>query len=132
MRAMLRQKRRRETANILDTLTKGEKDASDVEASDVEAKLRVPAAGIDDVRNAVYDFLKKMDFREVSVVKLVSVDPEKGTWEAEAEVYTPNKAIRALGLPVQREVLDCRDYLLRVDGQLKIIAYGPKDSVKEA
>ena len=114
-------------ANILDTLTKGEK-----QESDVEAKLRVPAAGIDDVRNAVYDFLKKqMDFREMSVVKLVSIDPEKGTWEAEAEVYTPNKAIRALGLPVQREVLDCRDYLLRVDGQLKIIAYGPKDSVGE-
>ena len=57
-------KKRRETANIpeemaniLDTLTKGEKDASDVEAveaGDVEAKLRVPADGIDDVRNAVY------------------------------------------------------------------------------
>jgi hypothetical protein len=78
-------------ANILDTLTKGEKHESDV-----EAKLRVPAAGIDDVRNAVYDFLKKQtDVREVSVVKLVSIDPEKGTWEAEAEVYTPNKAIRA-------------------------------------
>lgn len=63
------------------------------------------------------------------MTKLVQLDAEKGIWEA--EVYLPNATIKALRLPVQKEVLDCHDYLLRVDGQLSVVAYGPRDSVEE-
>jgi hypothetical protein len=101
-------------------------------ASDPQAQRRPPPSLIDDVRNAVCDFLKKQpDVREVRVRKLVQIDAETGIWEAEAEVYVPNATIKALGLPVQKEVLDCQDYLLRVDGQLNVVAYGPRDSVGE-
>ena len=80
----------------------------------------------------VCDFLKHQpDVKEARVTKLVQIDAEKGMWEAEAEVYVPNPTIRALGLPVQKEVLDCHDYLLRVDGQLNITAYGLRESVQQ-
>ena len=87
---------------------------------------------IEEVRAVVGEFLKKQpDVRRVNVTKLVQIDPEQGSWEAEADVYVPNTTIRNLGLPVQREVLDCRQYLLRIDGQLNIIAYGLRDLVEE-
>jgi len=85
---------------------------------------------IEDVRNAVIAFLKNtLEVKQVNVTKLVVLDSEKGSWEAEAEVYVPNPTIKALGLPTQKEVLDCQPYLLRVDSQLNIIAYGLKESV---
>ena len=116
-------------ANILDTVTMAQPV---LPASGPQAQSRPEHSLIDNVRNAVCDFLKKQpDVREARVTKLVEIDAEKGTWEAEAEVYLPNATIRALGLPVQREVLDCQDYLLRVDGQLNVVAYGPRDSVEE-
>jgi len=87
---------------------------------------------IEDVRKVASDFLKQQpDVRRVNVTKLVQIDPEAGSWEAEAEVYVPNTTIRNLGLPVSKEVLDCQQYLLRVDGQLNIIAYGLRDLVEE-
>lgn len=117
-------------ANILNTVSMAEPVLS---ASDPRAgRILATATAIDDVRNAVCDFLKKQpDVKQVRVTKLVQIDAEKGTWEAEAEVYVPNATIRLLGLPVRKEVLDCQDYLLRVDGQLNVIAYGPRDSVEE-
>jgi hypothetical protein len=33
------------------------------------------------------------------------------------------------GVPVQREVLDSQIYLLRLDGQLNVVAYGLSDDV---
>ena len=87
---------------------------------------------IEDVKDAVANFLKKMvDAKQVSITKLALMDSEKGTWEAEAEVYVPNPTIKALGLPVRKEVLDCHTYLLRLDKQLNIVAYGLRDSVME-
>lgn len=88
---------------------------------------------IDDVIHAATDFLNKAvsDARRVKVRKLAQVDSETGTWEVEAEVYVPNETIRNLGLPVQKEVLDCQDYLLRLDRNLQVVAYGPKDLVEE-
>ena len=116
-------------ANILETVTMAQPV---LPASDLQAQRRPSPSLIDNVRTAVCDFLKKQpDVREARVTKLVQIDAEKGTWEAEAEVYLPNATIRALGLPVRKEVLDCHDYLLRVDGQLNIVAYGPRDSVEE-
>lgn len=116
-------------ANILETVTMAQPVLL---ASDPQAQSRPPHSLIHNVRTAVCDFLKKQpDVREARVTKLVQIDAEKGTWEAEAEVYVPNATIRALGLPVRNEVLDCQDYLLRVDGQLNVVAYGPRDSVGE-
>lgn len=93
---------------------------------------RTKPSRIEDVRTAVSDFLKQQpDVRRVNVTKLVQIDPEAGSWEVEAELYVPNTTIRNLGLPVSKEVLDCRQYLLRVDGQLNIIAYGLRDLVEE-
>ena len=93
---------------------------------------RARPSTIEDVRTAVSDFLKRQpDVRRANVTKLAQIDPEAGSWEAEAEVYVPNTTIRNLGLPVSKEVLDCQQYLLRVDGQLNIIAYGLRDLVEE-
>ena len=116
-------------ANILGTVAMAQRVLS---ASDTQTERRSPPTTINDVRNAVCDFLKKQpEVKEARVTKLAQIDADKGTWEAEAEVYVPNATIRALGLPVRKEVLDCQDYLLRVDGQLNVIAYGPRDSVEE-
>ncbi|HHT9105478.1 MAG TPA: hypothetical protein ACFYD7_06360 [Candidatus Wujingus californicus] len=85
---------------------------------------------IEDVRDVAVKFLKKQpDVKRVNVTKLAQIDPEKGCWEVEAEVYVPNATIQALGLPVQKEVLDCKTYLLRVDGLLNVTAYGLRDLV---
>ena len=112
--------------NILDTL----KMSQPVLFAAPKAELILPP--VEDVRDAVANFLKKMpDAKEVRVTKLALMDSEKGTWEAEAEVYVPNPTIRALGLPVRKEVLDCKAYLLRLDKRLKVIAYGLTDSVQD-
>ena len=114
-------------ANILNTVPMAQPV---LPASDPKAERDV--SSIENARNSAIDFLKRMpDVKQVNVTKLVQIDAEKGIWEAEAEVYVPNATIRALGLPVRKEVLDCQDYLLRVDGQLNIVAYGPRDSVEE-
>jgi hypothetical protein len=85
---------------------------------------------IEEARNAVISFLQKMpEVKRVNITKLAVLDAEKGTWEAEAEVWVPNPTIKALSLPIQREVLDCQRYLLRLDKELNISAYGLKESV---
>ena len=97
-----------------------------------EGALAQPTAGyaIVDVRAAVGEFLQKnLDAMRVNVTKLAQIDPEQGSWEAEADIYVPNTTIRNLGLPVSKQVLDCQRYVLRLDGQLNITAYGLKDLV---
>ena len=125
-------------ANILDTLRMSEPVIKPViKMSEPVLSTASPGAEpelppIEDVRDTVANFLKKMpDAKEVSITKLALMDCEKGTWEAEAEVYVPNPTIRALGLPVRKEVLDCQTYLLRLDKQLNIVAYGLRDSVMD-
>ncbi len=113
--------------NILDKVKMSEPVLSTT-GPEAERKL----TPIEDVRDAISNFLKKMvDAKEVSVPKLVLLDSKKVTWEAEADVYVPNLTIRALGLPVQQEVLDCQTYLLRLDKQLNIVAYGRRDPDKD-
>jgi len=91
-----------------------------------EAERKLPP--IEEVKDAISNFLKKMvGAKKVSVTKMALLDSEKETWEAEADVYVPNPTIRALGLPVQKEVLDCQTYLLRLDMQLNIVAYERRD-----
>ena len=99
-------------------------------ASDPKAERNV--CPIEAARNAVIDFLKRMpDVQLVNVTKLAQIDAEKGSWEAEAEVYVPNATINALGLPVRKQVMDCQLYLLRLDGQLNIVAYGHRELVNQ-
>ena len=90
---------------------------------------------IDDVIHATTAFLNKAvsDARRVKVRKLAQIDfdSETAAWEVEAQVYVPNETIRNLGLPVQKEVLDCQDYLLRLDRNLQVVAYGLRDLVEE-
>jgi len=112
-------------ANILDTVKMSEPVLS---TAGPEAERKLPP--IEDVRDAISNFLKKMvDAKKVSVTKMVLLDSEKETWETEADVYVSNPTIRALGLPVQKEVLDCQTYLLRLDMQLNIVAYERRDPV---
>ena len=99
-------------------------------AADHKAQGNSPR--VEDVRNAVLEFLRNtLDARQVNVTKLAQIDREEGSWEAEAEVYVPNATIRALGLPVQKEVLDCQTYLLRLDAGLSVAAYGLRGSARE-
>jgi hypothetical protein len=90
---------------------------------------------IENAIQAANDFLIKAvpDARRVKVRKMAQIDfdSETGAWEVEAEVYVPNETVRSLGLPVQKEVLDCQDYLLRLDSKLQVVAYGLREMVEE-
>ena len=83
------------------------------------------------LQNAVTDFLTESlrNVKSVNIVKLVPIDEYEGTWEVEAEVWQPNATIESLGMRTQRPVLDRALYLLRLDRNLQISAYGLKDSV---
>ena len=115
-------------AGILDEIR-----TADPVVSSTHPKAGRKAPTIEAVRGAVVDFLKKMpDVKRVHVSKLALMDPGNGIWEAEAEVSVPSEAIRALGLPVRRKVLDFQTYLLRLDEDLNVIAYGLKESLELA
>ena len=130
MRKRKEEEKGKKDFNILDSVTM----APPVEpacAAQGEAEALV-AHSVEEVGNAVEAFLKKLpDIKRVKVTKMAQIDPEKGYWEVEADVFVPNATIQALGLPVQKEVLDCQTYLLRVDGRLRIVAYGLRDSLEE-
>ena len=98
--------------------------------TDPKVERKVPP--IEDAKNAVIAFLKKtLNVKQVNVTKLAQIDSEKGTWEAEVDVFVPNQTIKSLGLPIQKEVLDCESYILRLDDQLNTVAYGIKDLVED-
>jgi hypothetical protein len=83
-----------------------------------------------EVRTAVGRHLHQLlpEARKVAVTRLVQVDPEAGTWDAEAEVWQPNAAIEALGLPTSRPVLDREFYAVRLDGELNIVGFEIRDA----
>ena len=119
-------------AKILDSVTMAQPVRPAGALPNAPSGEGLAAHTIEDVRDAVGEFLKKQpNVRRVDVTKLVQIDLEKRSWEAEADAHVPNVTIRNLGLPVTKEVLDCQQYLLRVDGQLNIIAYGLRDLVEE-
>ena len=91
-------------------------------------------SALETVKTAVTRFLREQrDVKHAYILKVVQTAGEAGkrTWEVEAEVYVPNGTIKALRLPVRRTVLDCRQYLIRLDDDLNIVAYGPKELVLE-
>jgi hypothetical protein len=89
------------------------------------------AASVEQLAGAARDFLMRNvpDALNATVRKLAVIDPEKGLWEAEADVQVPNATVKALGLPTRRPVLDTETYLLRLDPRASVVAYGLKDSV---
>ena len=114
-------------ANVSDTEKMSKPELS---PAGPETERKLPP--IEDVRDAISNFLAQMvDAQEVSVTKLVLLDAEKVTWEAEADVYVPNPTIRGLELPMEKEVLDCQKYLLRMDKHLNIVAYGRRGPVRD-
>jgi hypothetical protein len=114
-------------ASILNNVRMAERVSS---ASGPQEKRSVLPIG--NARDAVSDFLSKMlpDVRHINIVKLALMDPEQGGWEAEAEVQVPNATVKALGLQTRRPVLDRQAYLLRLDGEGNVTAYGLRDSVE--
>ena len=115
-------------ASILNNVRMAEGVSS---ASGPQAERKVLPIG--NARDAVSDFLSKMlpDARHTNIVKLALMDPEQGGWEAEAEVQVPNATVKALGLPTRKPVLDRKAYLLRLDGEGNVTAYGLTDSVEK-
>jgi len=60
------------------------------------------------------------------------VAEKAGLGGSRPKFYVPNAAIKALGVArCGGPVLDCRLYLIRLDGELNIVAYGPKELVLE-
>jgi hypothetical protein len=87
----------------------------------VEAKR----PSIVEAQAAVRSFLQQAlpEARRVNVSRLAPLDPDQGTWEAEAEVWQPNATIQSLGLRTRRPVLDQEVYLVHLDGQLNVLDY---------
>jgi hypothetical protein len=84
---------------------------------------------IADARATVRDFFQEMlaDVQGVNVTKLLPLRPEEGAWEAEAVVLLPNAAVAALGLPIQRPVLEQQIYVVRLDHRLNVLGYELKE-----
>jgi hypothetical protein len=78
-----------------------------------------------EARTAVGNFLRDLlaDAQQVKVTRLVQLNAEEGTWDAEAEVWQPSAAMQALGLPLTRPVLDPHTYLVRLDRHLNVLGY---------
>ncbi len=95
-------------------------------------KSFAPRPAIEHARKAVMDYLLALpEVRGVEVTKLARLDAEKGSWEAEAEVSLPNATLKGLRLPLAREVLEQKTYLVRLSGDLQVEAYGLRESVSE-
>jgi hypothetical protein len=91
---------------------------------------------MDALRTAACHFLEASlpGVDRVHIVKLASVEVDKKTWwEAEAEVWQPNATIQSLRLSTHltRPVLDEHLYLLRLDSQLNVLAYGLKKELRQ-
>ncbi|MGO8690830.1 MAG: hypothetical protein ACLQLG_14500 [Thermoguttaceae bacterium] len=77
-----------------------------------------------DVQAAARRFLHEAlpEARRIDVSRVAPAASGDG-WEVEAGVWQPNAAIQALGLSMQRVVLDESFYVLRLDGRLDVVAY---------
>ncbi len=76
------------------------------------------------VQAAARRFLQEAlpEARRVDVIRVAPTAAGDG-WEVEAGVWQPNAAIQALGLSMQRIVLDESFYVIRLDGRLNVVAY---------
>lgn len=79
-------------------------------------------AAIEEVRNAVSEFLKKtLGCKEVKVIKAVKMGD---VWDSEAEVYEESSFIKSLGLPTR--VQDKNIYLVKLADNLEVQSYEKK------
>ena len=78
-----------------------------------------------DARAAVQSFLREAlpEVWRVNVTRIAPLQSHEAAWEADAVVWQPNATIQALGLATEHPVLDQNGYLVRLDGQLNVIAY---------
>ena len=78
-----------------------------------------------DVQAAARRFLQEAlpEARRVDVIRVLPAGGGDGGWEVEAGVWQPNAAIQALGLSMQRTVLDQNFYVVRLDSRLDVVAY---------
>jgi hypothetical protein len=78
-----------------------------------------------DARAAVQTFLREAlpEVWRVDVTRIAPVESHEAVWEADAVVWQPNATIQALRLSTQHPVLDQSCFLVRLDGQLNVIAY---------
>jgi hypothetical protein len=81
-----------------------------------------------DAHQAVRSFFQQLlpEAHRVSVNRLAQVNPEQGTWEAEAEIWQPNVTIQSRGLATRHPVLDQELYVVHLDGQLNVVDYEAK------
>jgi hypothetical protein len=96
----------------------------------------VDQPSMDALRTAACHFLQESlpGVDRVNIVKVASVEVDKKTWwEAEAQVWQPNAIIQSLRLSTRltRPVLDEHLYLLRLDSQLNVLAYGLKEEIRQ-
>ena len=61
----------------------------------------------------------------IKVAPLLSGD---AAWEAEADVWQPNPALKSLGIETGRPVLDHNHYMVRLDTLLNVLEYELKES----
>lgn len=76
-------------------------------------------ANIEEIRNAVAEFLKKtLNANEVKVIKVIKVGDGL---ETKAEVYEESSFIKSLGLPTR--VQDRNIYEVKLNGNLEVESY---------
>lgn len=74
---------------------------------------------------AAADFLTKTleDVQRVDITNVVPVASGETAWEAEANVWQPNKEIKSMGLHTFRPVVDSTHYVIRLDARLNVLEY---------
>ena len=86
--------------------------------------------GLVDVQAAVRAFLQEVlpDVHRVDVIKVMRTESGEAAWQAEAVVWQPNGTIQALGLSMQRPVLDQNAYVVWLDARLDVVGYESKEA----
>ncbi|BBU63945.1 hypothetical protein MSC49_38800 (plasmid) [Methylosinus sp. C49] len=65
----------------------------------------------------------ELQAREIKITRIAPPAGEEGVWTVEADVLTPDLAVKALGIPVSQEVLKRERWSLDMDSQLAVIAF---------
>ena len=83
-----------------------------------------------DARTAVQAFLREAlpEVWRVDVTRIAPLASHEAVWEADAVVWQPNATIQALQLSTERPVFDQNCYLVRLDGQLNVVAYEMRET----
>lgn len=82
-------------------------------------------SGVAEARIMASEFLAGAlpDVHRVDIIKVVPATSGKAAWEAEAEVWQPNPALKSLGIEAGRPMLDHNLYLIRLDSMFNVLEY---------